>query len=176
MVAGPTRIGLVPLAGDDLYVWMLDNTLPPERPPRERLLDLYQERLASYRGFVPEVAALAMDPDRIDFRALRWLLVPPPWHTGSVVLLGDAVHSTTPHMAWGAGLAIEDAVVLGELVEEGVPSEELGRRLAARRFERSRMVVNGSLQLSRWEQEQGPPRPEAPRLIAETFAALAAPI
>jgi len=34
MIAGPHRIGLVPLPGDDLHLWMLDGTLPPERPPR----------------------------------------------------------------------------------------------------------------------------------------------
>jgi len=166
MVSGPTRIGLVPLAGDELYVWLLDSMLPPERPPRERLVDLYRERLAAYGGFVPEIAEQVTDHREVDFRALHWLLVPPPWHAGRVVLLGDAVHATTPHMAWGAGLAIEDAVVLGELVAGGTPPEELGELLVARRFERSRIVVEGSLQLSRWEQEQGPPRPEAARLVA----------
>jgi 2-polyprenyl-6-methoxyphenol hydroxylase-like FAD-dependent oxidoreductase len=176
MVAGPHRIGLVPLPGDDLYLWMLDSTLPPKRPPRERLLDLFHERMAAYGGFAPAVAEQATDPDQLDFRALHWLLVPPPWHRGRVLLIGDAVHTTTPHMAFGAGLAIEDAVVLGELVREGVAPTELGGRLAARRFERCRLVVEGSLQLSRWEQEPGPPNPEAPELIGAAMSKLADPI
>ena len=176
MIAGPHRIGLVPLPSDDLYLWMLDSTLPPERPPRERLLDLFQERMASYGGFAPAVAEQATDPDQLDFRALHWLLVPPPWHHGQIVLIGDAVHTTTPHMAFGAGIAIEDAVVLGELVSEGVPADELGERLTARRFERCRLVVEGSLQLSRWEQEGGPPNPKAPQLIGAAMAKLAEPI
>jgi 2-polyprenyl-6-methoxyphenol hydroxylase-like FAD-dependent oxidoreductase len=176
MIAGPTRMGLVPLGGDELYVWMLDATLPPERPPREELVRLFQERIAAYGRFGPAVATLVTEPEQLDFRALQWLLVEPPWHAGRVVLIGDAVHTTTPHMAWGAGLAIEDAVVLAELVASDVPADEVGARLAARRFERSRRVVEGSLQLSRWEQEQGPPRPEAAALIRETFAELAAPI
>jgi 2-polyprenyl-6-methoxyphenol hydroxylase-like FAD-dependent oxidoreductase len=176
MIAGPHRIGLVPLPGDDLYLWMLDSTLPPERPPRERMLELFQERMAAYGGFAPAVAEQATDPDQLDFRALHWLLVPPPWHSGRTVLIGDAVHTTTPHMAFGAGLAIEDAVVLGELVGDGVPAEELGERLVARRFERCRLVVEGSLQLSRWEQEAGPPNPKAPELIGAAMAKLAEPI
>lgn len=176
MDAGPHRIGLVPLPGDELYLWMLDSTVPPERPPREALLGLFRERMAAYGGFAPEVAAQAVSPDQLDYRALQAVLVPPPWHRGRVVLIGDAVHTTTPHLAWGAGLAIEDAVVLAELAGDGVPPEEIGPRLAARRFERSRVVVEGSLQLSRWEQEGAGPRPEAARLTADAFAALAQPI
>jgi 2-polyprenyl-6-methoxyphenol hydroxylase-like FAD-dependent oxidoreductase len=176
MIAGPHRIGLVPLPGDDLYLWMLDSTLPPGRPPRDQLLELFQERMSAYGGFAPAVAEQASDPDQLDFRALHWLLVPPPWHRGRVVLIGDAVHTTTPHMAFGAGIAIEDAVVLGELVREGIEAPELGERLAARRFERCRLVVEGSLQLSRWEQEPGPPNPKAPELIGAAMARLAEPI
>jgi 2-polyprenyl-6-methoxyphenol hydroxylase-like FAD-dependent oxidoreductase len=175
MVAGPTRIGLVPLPGDELYLWMLDSTLAPERPPREQLLALFQQRMAGYGGFAPAVAAQATASEQLDFRALHAVLVPPPWHTGNVVLIGDAVHTTTPHLAYGAGLAIEDAVVLGELVGSGVPARELGGRLAERRFERCRIVVENSLQLSRWEQQGGPPNPEAPKLSAATFAVLAEP-
>lgn len=176
MIGGPHRIGLVPLPGDGLYLWMLDSTLPPERPPREQLLELFHERMASYGGFAPAVAEQATDPDQLDFRALHWLLVPPPWHRGRVVLIGDAVHTTTPHMAFGAGIAIEDAVVLGELVRDGTPPTEIGERLVARRFERCRLVVEGSLQLSRWEQEGGPPNPKAPELIGAAMAKLAEPI
>jgi 2-polyprenyl-6-methoxyphenol hydroxylase-like FAD-dependent oxidoreductase len=176
MIAGPHRIGLVPLPGDELYMWMLDSTLPPERPPRAQLLELFHERMAAYGGFAPAVAAQATSAEQVDFRALQALLVSPPWHRGRMVLIGDAVHTTTPHMAWGAGLAIEDAVVLGELVGAGVPADAIGAQLAGRRFERCRVVVEGSLQLSRWEQEGGPPNPKAPQLIGEAFAKLAEPI
>jgi 2-polyprenyl-6-methoxyphenol hydroxylase-like FAD-dependent oxidoreductase len=155
---------------------MLDSTLGPERPPSDRLLDLFQERMASYGGHAPEVAAQATDPAQLDFRALKWLLVEPPWHSGRVVLIGDAVHTTTPQLAFGAGLAIEDAVVLKELVLAGVPAAELGQQLARRRYERAAVVVNNSLQLSRWEQQGGPPNPEAPKLTAASFAKLAEPI
>ena len=176
MVAGPHRIGLVPLPGGEVYLWMLDGTLPPERPLPERLPGLFQERMAAYGGHAPAVAAQATAAGQVDFRALHTLLVPPPWHRGRVVLIGDAVHTTTPHMAWGAGLAIEDAVVLAELAANGVPAAEIGALLAARRFDRCRVVVEGSLQLSRWEQQGGPPHPEAPGLTARAFAKLAEPI
>jgi 2-polyprenyl-6-methoxyphenol hydroxylase-like FAD-dependent oxidoreductase len=176
MIAGPTRIGLVPLGGGALYMWMLDGTMPPQRPPREEILGLFQERLAAYAGVVPDVAAQITEPEQVDFRDLQWLLVEPPWHRGRALLLGDAAHTTTPHMAFGVGLAIEDAVVLGEMVAKGLEGDALGERYATRRIDRCRLVVESSLQLSRWEQEAGPPNPAAGSLIGQSFAKLAEPI
>jgi naringenin degradation protein FdeE len=46
------------------------------------------------------------------------MLVPPPWHAGRVVLIGDAVHAPPPTLAAGAAIALEDAVVLGELLAD----------------------------------------------------------
>jgi 2-polyprenyl-6-methoxyphenol hydroxylase-like FAD-dependent oxidoreductase len=176
MIAGPTRIGLVPIGHDQLYMWMLDSTLPPERPPRDELVALFQERMAAYAGFAPEVARQITEPEQVDFRALHWLLVPPPWGAGRVLLLGDAAHTTTPHLAFGVGLAIEDAVVLADLVAEGCDPPALAPRLTERRFERCRLVVDTCLQLSRWEQVPGPPNPGAGELIGSTIAALSEPI
>lgn len=176
MLGGPIRLGLVPLPDGRLYLWMLDSTIGPERPPREDLLELFQARMARFGGHGPAVAAQLTDESQVDFRALQWLIVPPPWHAGRVLLLGDAAHTTTPHIAYGAGLALEDAVVLGELASAGIPFPELATALAARRFARAQLVVETSLQLSRWEQEPGPPNPAAGRLIGETMAALAAPV
>ena len=93
-----------------------------------------------------------------------------------MLLIGDAAHTTTPHIAYGAGLALEDAVVLGELAAAGLPFPELAAALTARCHPRARLVVETSLQLSRWEQEAGPPNPAAGRLIGETMASLAAPV
>jgi 2-polyprenyl-6-methoxyphenol hydroxylase-like FAD-dependent oxidoreductase len=132
--------------------------------------------LSKFAFVVPEIAAQITSPAQIDFRALYWLLVPPPWGAGRAVLIGDAAHTTTPHMAWGVGLAIEDALVLGELVASGVDARELPAQLSERRFERCRLVVDGSLQLSRWERDPDTPGADPGRLIAETFKALAAPI
>ncbi|MBV8217341.1 MAG: FAD-dependent monooxygenase [Solirubrobacterales bacterium] len=81
---------------------------------------MLQERLAAFGFVVPEIAAQITEPSQIDFRALYWLLVPPPRGAGRAVLIGDAAHTTTPHMAWGLGLAIEDGLVLAHLVAEGV--------------------------------------------------------
>jgi 2-polyprenyl-6-methoxyphenol hydroxylase-like FAD-dependent oxidoreductase len=176
LIGGPVRLGLVPLPDGRLYLWMLDSTLGPDRPPRDRMVELFQERISRFGGPAPAVAAQLTDEAQLDLRALQWLLVPPPWSAGRTLLIGDAVHTTTPHLAFGAGLALEDAVVLGELAGAGLEFPELAAGFAARRYERARLVVESSLQLSKWEQEPGPPNPGAGRLIGQTMAALSAPI
>jgi 2-polyprenyl-6-methoxyphenol hydroxylase-like FAD-dependent oxidoreductase len=42
----------------------------------------------------------------------------PVWHNKSVVLLGDAVHATSPNAGQGASLALEDAIVLAKCIRD----------------------------------------------------------
>lgn len=62
-----------------------------------------------------------------------WVLVDRPpvanWTDGRVTLLGDAAHPMLHYAAQGACQALEDAVLLGELLN--CPSDELGARFAA---------------------------------------------
>jgi 2-polyprenyl-6-methoxyphenol hydroxylase-like FAD-dependent oxidoreductase len=103
-----------------------------------------------------------------------WLLLPEPWHRGRVVLIGDAAHATTAHLASGAGMAIEDAVVLGQEVGAGGTVQEILQRFMARRFERVRLVVDSSVELRRMTQRGGPV-PEQNALRRTAMAALASP-
>jgi len=44
-----------------------------------------------------------------------------------ICLLGDAAHASTPHSGSGAGMCIEDAYILSELLAEAKNVEDLGR-------------------------------------------------
>jgi FAD-dependent urate hydroxylase len=50
------------------------------------------------------------------------------WLQGHVVLVGDAAHATSPNMAQGAAMALEDALVLAECLADVAP---IPRALAA---------------------------------------------
>ena len=76
-----------------------------------------------------------------------------------MLLIGDAAHTATPHMAAGAGLAIEDSVVLAELLGSGSEVTEVLEKFMARRWERCRMTIKNSEQLGEWEKT--PDLPEA---------------
>ncbi|MGQ4420486.1 FAD-dependent oxidoreductase, partial [Streptomyces sp. SAS_269] len=41
-----------------------------------------------------------------------------PWHTGRVLLLGDAAHAASPATGQGASMALEDAVVLAKALRD----------------------------------------------------------
>lgn len=79
--------------------------------------------------------------------------------TGRVALLGDAAHPMLPYLAQGAGMAIEDAAELGQLLGQSgaaqplAPSRDLPAllaRYAARRWQRNarvqaRAIRNGTI-------------------------------
>ena len=68
----------------------------------------------------------------------------PRWTTGRATLLGDAAHPMLPFLGQGAGMAIEDAVVLARAFAlSGNVIEGLARYEAARR-ERTTLVTQGA--------------------------------
>lgn len=52
---------------------------------------------------------------------------------GRVCIIGDAAHATTPHKGSGAGMAIEDAYVLGGLIAQALSGdgEDVGKAIPA---------------------------------------------
>jgi len=65
----------------------------------------------------------------------------PTWHTGRVVLLGDAAHAVAPHAGQGASMALEDAVVLAACLCEEVTPLAAFVRFERLRKERTRAVM-----------------------------------
>jgi 2-polyprenyl-6-methoxyphenol hydroxylase-like FAD-dependent oxidoreductase len=174
---GPgVKAGLTPIASDTMYMFLVEpeaSIEPPEpadRPARMR------ELLAPFGGILGEVREYITDPEKVDVRTLNSMMLPAPWHHGRVVLIGDAAHTTTPHLAMGGAIALEDALVLAELLTAGDNLEAVLSGFTERRFERCRMVVENSVQLSEWEKDAATHAEDAARLQNESFAALAAEI
>jgi 2-polyprenyl-6-methoxyphenol hydroxylase-like FAD-dependent oxidoreductase len=111
----------------------------------------------------------------VNYRPLEAALQPAPWYSGRVVLVGDAAHATTPHLAFGAGMAVEDGVVLAQEVERGGEVAAILERHVQRRYERCRTVVDSSLRLGEIEMTRGSAVEHAD-ITARAMAALAQPI
>jgi 2-polyprenyl-6-methoxyphenol hydroxylase-like FAD-dependent oxidoreductase len=172
------KAGFVPLSDDLMYLLTIEK--PPEgaavRLPIEGLAATYRERLAEHGGPVAEVRdEYVTDDAAVVYRPVEALIVPAPWYRGRVLLIGDAAHATSPHVGQGAAQAIEDAVVLGEEVERGGGVSEVFDRFMARRFDRCKLVVEGSLQISKWEQE-GAQDADFNGVTARVGMAVAAPL
>jgi 2-polyprenyl-6-methoxyphenol hydroxylase-like FAD-dependent oxidoreductase len=102
------------------------------------------------------------------------VLLPNPWYRGRVVLIGDAAHATTPHLASGAGMAVEDGIVLAEEITRDGDIDAALPRFMQRRFERGKLVVENSLRLGELEMTHGSPM-EHTRVMMAAVAALAQP-
>jgi 2-polyprenyl-6-methoxyphenol hydroxylase-like FAD-dependent oxidoreductase len=130
--------------------------------------------LAPFGGVVPAVRDGITDPAQINYRPLEWLLLSKPWHVGRVVLIGDAAHATTPHMASGAGLAAEDGLVLAQVLKSHDDVTEALKAFMNRRFERARLVVENSVMIGDMEMA-GDMSDKGPAMLGATMGKLQAP-
>lgn len=69
----------------------------------------------------------------------------PKWSVDNVTLLGDACHPMLPFMAQGAGMAIEDAVILGRALSD--VSSVAEAKVALQTYENSRKQRTARIQL-----------------------------
>lgn len=176
MYYGPrNKAGCNPVSETHMYVFVVENTPEVTRPPRAEWPSLIQEQLVEYGGIIGWARERMTDPDKIDRRPLFAILMPPPWHRGRVLLIGDAAHATTPHLAMGAGIAMEDSVVLAEVLDSRDDVDAALSEFMERRFERCRLVVENSLQLGEWEKRPEDPDADPAGLADTTMAAMAAP-
>ncbi len=175
-LGGPHKIGLSPVSRTHLYMFLLQTTPRPDIIPEPELHVRLAQLLASYGGPLAELREGLTEASPIVVRPLEAFLLPPPWHVGRVMLVGDAAHPTTPHLASGAGMAVEDAVVLAE--EISAADGDITRAFDAyvrRRWLRCRTVVENSLEIGRREQAGRPPE-EQTVLVSQSLAVLAKPL
>jgi 6-hydroxynicotinate 3-monooxygenase len=101
-----------------------------------------EEMRQAFHDYHPIVQTLVDETDVVTKWPLYERKPQAVWHQGRVVLLGDACHPMRPHMAQGAGMAIEDAAMLVRCLDEvGATQYEQAYELyRANRFERASRV------------------------------------
>ncbi|MEV6840593.1 FAD-dependent monooxygenase [Streptomyces sp. NPDC051133] len=88
---------------------------PAGRPSgtwREQLLPLLRPDDTPAAGLVEATGDAIMVTDATE------LPLGAPWHTGRVLLIGDAAHAASPATGQGASMALEDAVVLAKALRD----------------------------------------------------------
>jgi 2-polyprenyl-6-methoxyphenol hydroxylase-like FAD-dependent oxidoreductase len=173
-LGGPVKLGFNPVSADKMYAFILEHV--PDNPwfaPEEQLAHVAQ-LLAPYGGYVADVRDNLGADSLVNYRPLEWVLLPAPWHKGRVVLIGDAVHATTPHMASGAGMAVEDGLVLAEELAAHEDTDRALSAFTARRFERARLVVENSVRIGEIEMAGGDQR-DATAMLGGTMHQLQQP-
>ena len=149
---GPNKAGLIPLTRNSMYMFL--TTSEPGNPwmPDDRLHDLMRARLHGHGGLAGEICNRIQRPEDVVYKPMETILVPRPWYRGRVLLIGDAAHTTTPHHAQGAAMAVEDAVVLSELLRADGELDDVLEQFMERRWPRCKLVVEASVQVGEWEQ------------------------
>lgn len=147
------RVGIAPLKDDKVY-WYACINAPQnsEQMRRTQPTDL-AEHFADLPPAVPAILG-ATPPEQLIWGDIADLRPLKRFAYGRVLLLGDAAHATSPNMGQGACQAIEDAVVLGQCLQQEKSIERALIQYEQRRLARTAKVIRLSRLLgavSQWE-------------------------
>lgn len=172
---GPIGMGLVPISPDTMYMYV---TTPEPGNPRYATKDLariMREKLKNAPPMIAELAATIDDNKNVVYKPLYSLMLEGNWFRNRVVLIGDAAHATTPHLGQGAGMAIEDSLVLAETLANEPTIESAFSAFQNRRAERCHYIVESSIAICKGQLGNGPLVNNA-KATAEMFEVTSQPI
>lgn len=138
------KAGIIPLSAELMYMFLV--TPEPENPhfdPAD-FSTLLRDRMAGYTGIIGEIRDGLTPESDIVYSPLIEVMKPLPWHSGRVIVLGDAVHAAAPHLTQGAGMALEDAVVLADELSADRPVQESLAAVGDLRHDRAKLVFDVS--------------------------------
>ena len=149
---GPSYIaGYCPTGPDTLYAYVVEKARVRSSTSPEERLTIIRELAAAYHGPWDEIRDSISDPAVVNYPWFESHVAPAPWNRGRMVVIGDAAHVCPPTLAQGGAQALEDAVVLTELLtNRATVDDNLWNEFMDRRFDRAAEVVEASLQLCQW--------------------------
>lgn len=170
------KVGVTPISETKMYMFMNEMRATADRPATETWPSMMADLVRPFSApLLQKLLPQIENSNSVDFRSLHNLLMPLPWHKGRIVLIGDAVHATTPHLASGAGIGIEAAIVLVEELVKSTSVKEAFEWFGVRHWERSSLVVGNSAKLVEIENGRGT-KEDHPKIVAGSMQALAQPI
>ena len=115
--------------------------------PLEGRLERLRNRFATFGGRVQEYLASLERDDQIICSAMEWM-ESEKWHSGRVVLVGDAAHASSPMMGQGGCMAMEDACTLADELRAAAAVESALASYVSRRKPRVKWVQQQSMALA----------------------------
>jgi len=176
--AGPCNAGLVPMTKDLMYMFLVTQEEEGMMLDVEGSALALRDRAGSMMPppqLKPWIEMITDDAEVVARPMEVIFLKDDPWHKGRVVLLGDAVHASTPHLAQGAGMAIEDAIVLADELEKAQAPEAAFEAYRERRFKRVEHVAINSIRIGEMQMGKTPPF-DVGALTGQTIGMMCEPI
>lgn len=162
--------GITACSPDSVYMWML--TPHEERESfmdEEELFVGLKTLLKDFGGNAGWIRDNMTRKDWINYRPLAAALQPLDWFSGRIVLVGDAVHATTPHLASGAGMAVESGIVLAEELANAGSVDTALKAYQDRRFDRCRYIIESSVAIGQLQLKHAHPDEHAKLLEAALY-------
>lgn len=173
-----------PISATQSYLYILDHIEKDEIIDPQQWSKLLSNLLSEFKGVISDIkdqidqGKITLEHitlEHIVYRPLSVHLMEGSWHKNRVVLLGDSIHATTPHLASGAGIAIEGAIILSQELAKDQSLEEALTHYQKRHFERAKMVIETSVKLGQLEINNGS-KLEHRSLMHSTLDALRQPL
>jgi 2-polyprenyl-6-methoxyphenol hydroxylase-like FAD-dependent oxidoreductase len=163
---GPVYIaGYTPTGEESMYAFLVEKAQDRVGLSDEEAARIMVEESRAYDGPWNSIRADLEAGAHANYTWFTKHIVPAPWNRERVVIIGDAAHSCPPTIAQGAAQALEDALVLTELlVARDQLDAALWEEFHGRRIPRATAVVEASVQLGQW-QIDGDRDADAPGLI-----------
>jgi FAD-dependent urate hydroxylase len=129
----------VPIGGGEVYCYCDAST---EHNARIQGNDVRGRLVELLTGFAGPVSTILdeLDPDSDVHVAPIEEVTLDAWSRGSVLLVGDAAHATSPNMAEGAAMALEDSLVLADCLNSDRDIAQTLASFQARRRPRTQWV------------------------------------
>ncbi|MEO3821810.1 FAD-dependent monooxygenase [Plantactinospora sp. B24E8] len=142
---------MIPLGDGRVYWFRAVNAPAGQRAPDE--LRAVRDRFGDWHDPIP--ALLDATPTQAVLRSDIHHLGTPlsTYGRGAVVLVGDAAHAMTPNLGQGAAQAVEDAVVLGAVLDEFGDLPNALLRYDRERRPRSQQIARASYRIGRFGQQ-----------------------
>lgn len=153
---GPIGTGLVPLSEELMYMYVTTPEPGNPRYPTEGLAQAMRDKLKNAPPVIAEYAKQITEDEDVVYKPLSWLMLEGNWYNGNTILIGDAAHATTPHLGQGAGMAIEDSLVLADELSKEDSMNDAFDAFMKRRQERCRYIVEKSVAICKGQIGEGP--------------------
>ncbi|WP_417564772.1 FAD-dependent oxidoreductase [Microbacterium sp.] len=118
------------------------------RIEQEEAVRIFREILSEFPApYIQALRETVTDDDEIVVRPYVYHNMPAPWHAGRILVVGDAAHTMSAHIASGGVMALEDGIVLGEELEQHEDLDEALLAFAKRRARRTFVAVDACRQM-----------------------------
>jgi FAD-dependent urate hydroxylase len=131
----------VPIGRDRLYCYCDTSAKPAVQLPGDDTTARLVGLLTGFAAPVPAILETLGRDTAVHITPIEEVS-PRTWVRGSVLLVGDAAHATSPNMAEGAAMALEDGIVLAECLGSGRGIAEAIATFQDRRRPRTHWVLS----------------------------------